>query len=227
MSALFIITLALLAAIAYTIYRRQQTYTRGGRELEPVEGRGLFVEDGAAAPPVALPAQTDSNRDAERAALLARAVGGDHETLADARRLGDPEFYRTVLGALVAASGSSPEKLQALAAFVCANSELSSSVELSKAYRRMWEQKPDAISTARALHLSALSDEAAEFGKAVEAAGRLRREGRLPTLGAAELNTLIESEYWLMSPASRASGSGFVVKQILAALRAELMAAGD
>ena len=227
MSVLFIITLALLAAIAYTIYRRQQSYTHDARELEPVRGRSLFVEEGWSAQPPALHAQTETGGEAERAALLARAAAGDESTLAEARRLNDPGLYRTVINLLVKACASSTEKLETLAASVSADDASRARVELAEAYRRVWERSPDAPSTARALHLAALADDAVSFGAVVEAAARLRREGLLQTLGAAELNALVESEYWVLSAEARASGQGFVLKQMIAALRAESSGRGE
>jgi hypothetical protein len=95
-------------------------------------------------------------------------------------------------------------------------------VELSRAYVRLWEAAPDPASTARALHLAALSDDAAEYERVIEVALRLRREGRLHATGDEELRALFDSEFWVMCTEARASGAAFVLKQKLAALRAGL-----
>jgi hypothetical protein len=220
-SFVFIITLFLLAAIAYTIYRKQQQHaTVSDYELSPMRPRPLFdasVEDDRTSVPVdSIPAETDS-----RARLLARAALGDYTSLADARRTGDAAVYDSTLGELLRWAESSPECVQALAAFVLEHQELRGNVELSQAFSLLWEQSPDAASTARALHLAALSDDAVDFGRVVELAFRLRREERLATVSAKDLCALVESEFWMLSKEARASGAGFVFKQKLVALRAE------
>jgi hypothetical protein len=223
-SPVFLITLLLLAAIAYTIYRKQRQYgATPERELYPAPPRSLFPEGGEAAPD-APPAPARRSETDARAALVERASRGDLDALAEARRGGGAEVYRETLAALTRWAQASDENLRALAARVASDETLRGSVELSRAYSRLWESAPDPASTARALHLAALSDDAAEYGRVMEVAVGLRRAGRAPVAGDEELRALLDSEYWVMSSEARASGAAFVVKQQLAVLRAGLAA---
>ena len=223
MSALFIITVVLLAAIAYTIYRKQQQQAGIHYELPPPRPRGLFGDSRAdETRPAALPAADEHAVAVEKAALLARAAEGDFGALADARRLRGGSYYAATLAELLKWAESSDERLHALAGFVVTGEHGRGSVGLSQAYTRLWEQSPDRAATARALHLAALGDDAMEFGRVVEAAARLWREGRLTGMSAGELRSLAESEFWVMGAEARASGAAFVVKQMIASLRSEL-----
>ena len=81
---------------------------------------------------------------------------------------------------------------------------------------------PDGNSTVRMLHAAALTDNAAIFQKAVDAALRAWREQRLNDLSASELQYLFTSEFWVMSSGTRSSGAGFVLKRALTSARREL-----
>jgi hypothetical protein len=227
-SALFIITVVFIAAIAYTIYRKQRQLAVTYPELPPPPPRGLFggrAADGRQA----LPAQVADVQGAatEREALLARATAGDLDALGDAATLRNGVHFAATLEALLKWAESSDEKVRAIGAFVATDGRVASaershgSAGLSRAYSALWEREPDAA-TARALHLAALSDDAAEFGRVVETAAKLWRDGRLSGVSAGQLRTLVESEFWVMDAAARASGAGFVVKQLIASLPAEL-----
>ena len=222
MSPVFLITLLLIAAIAYTIYRKERQYgATQERELYPASPRSLFPEAGEAgradSSTLAEPSESEA-----RSALLERASRGELSALAEARRLGGAQVYQDVLAALLRWSEPSDENLLALATHVASEGNLRGGVGLSRAYSRLWEAAPDAASTARALHLAALGDDAAEFGRVIETALRLRREGRLPATSDVELRALFDSEFWVLSPEARASGAAFVLKQRLAAMRAGL-----
>jgi hypothetical protein len=221
-SPVFLITLLLLAAIAYTIYRKERQYgaTRE-RELYPANPRSLFPEAGEAGRAEATTLAGAPESEA-RFALLERASRGELSALAEARRLGGAQVYQDVLAALLRWAEPSDENLRALAAHVASEGDLRGGVGLSRAYSRLWEVAPDSASTARALHLAALADDAAEYGRVIEIALRLRREGRLPAASEVELRALFDSEFWVLSPEARATGAAFVVKQKLAALRAGL-----
>lgn len=225
MSAVFIITLVLLAAIAYTIYRKQQPDAAHGYELPPTLPRNLFGANPAPETNDAAQRTHDEQARAEqRATLLARAAEGDCEALTDAARLTDANAYGATLDALMKWAESSPERLHALAAFVSHDKELRASVELSQMFSRAWAESPDKASTARALHLAAVSDDAGEFARVVDSCVQLWRAGRLGSLSADDLRALVEGEFWLMNSAARSSGAAFVLKQIIAGLRAELVA---
>lgn len=232
MSPVFIITLVLLAAIAYTIYHKQRQYDDGPPyELRGAEPRTLFAARDADEPEhdaqdeqgrAALPAPAEGSAAVPaRAALLERAAQGDLDALADARRLGDQASYDETLAALVGWAGGSRERVDALAEFVCRGENLRGSTGLSRAFSGVFEESADAASTARALHLAALSDDAEEFSRVLDEIVRLRREAKLPALSSEDLRALVESQFWVLSASARASGAAFVLKQKIAALRNE------
>jgi hypothetical protein len=230
LSDLFIVTLVLLAAVAYRIFRKQQELNsyRAERELYPSQPRSLFDQtpDAAEARRLsAAPAATEPSHDREefRLTLLARAAAGDLTALADAHRDGNPALYRSALAEALDWAKDSEENLQTLASFIASDAgKLRGSGELARAYLKIWEQSPDRATTARLLHLAALSDDADTFGDAVGATASALREGRLASLTGEELRALAESEFWVLSSESRTTGAGFVLKQRLASLRQEL-----
>ena len=225
MSVLFIVTLVLLAAVAYRIFRKQQELNsyRAERELHPSEPRSLFDHTPDRAEAERLSAEESARAAAElRASLLTRAAEGDYTALADAARADDSSLYGAVLAESLKWANASEDNLRALAAFVASDSELRGSRELADAYRTLWERAPDSATTARLLHLAALSDDPETFGDAVAAAARALREGRLTSLTGEDLRALAESEFWVLSAESRTTGAGFVLKQRLASLRQEL-----
>ena len=79
-------------------------------------------------------------------------------------------------------------------------------------------------STADLLRVSALSDDAGTFGRAVSEVLEVWEGGRLEGLSAEALRSLFEAEYWLLSSEAKRSGAGFVLKQKLADLRRRLAA---
>jgi predicted nucleic acid-binding protein len=81
---------------------------------------------------------------------------------------------------------------------------------------------PDRNSTLKMLHTAALSDDAATYHNAVEAALRAWREQKLKELSAPDLQALFTSEFWVLSSSTRSSGAGFVLKRALASARREL-----
>lgn len=235
MIATLIIILILLAATAAAfVYRRQQKLlqARAQRELQRQQRppRSLFAETQQAleeSAPVRLeqPAQRYME---QRAAFMTRATEGDLTVLTDAQRAGDAALYRVVLNGLVERAARNDERLQALAAFVANDGNLRGSVELAEAYSTIWQQSPDRAATATMLQLAALSDDADTFRKAIEIATLFWQSGQMDSLKGEELRELIDSQYWLLSAEARRTGAGFVLKQKLASLRAELArAAGE
>jgi hypothetical protein len=89
---------------------------------------------------------------------------------------------------------------------------------------RVWEQSPNRSSTAKMLHVAALSDNAKTYGEAIELVLRSWRDGSLTDLSARELQALFNSEYWVLSSKARTSGVGFVLKQTLSNANRELEA---
>ena len=85
-----------------------------------------------------------------------------------------------------------------------------------------WKQSPDRNSTARMLHLAVVADDAEIYDKAAELALNAWQNGKLRDLSAAELQSLLNSEYWLLSSQTRSSGAGFVLKRTLSRAKREL-----
>jgi len=114
------------------------------------------------------------------------------------------------------------DKLRALASLVMNDGQLRGSVELAEAYSTLWQQTPDRTTTGTMLQLAALSDDADTYNKAVEIACLFWQSGQLPQFTGEALRQLIDSQYWLLSADARRTGAGFLLKQRLAGLRAEL-----
>ena len=87
---------------------------------------------------------------------------------------------------------------------------------------RTFQQSPNRSSTTKLLHIAALTDDAKNYGRAVDLVLMSWRDGSLADLPAVELQTLINSEYWTLSSRTRTSGAGFVLKDSLAAAKREL-----
>jgi hypothetical protein len=89
---------------------------------------------------------------------------------------------------------------------------------------RAFQQSPDRNSTTKLLHVAALTDNAKTFGRAVELVLMSWRDGSLSDISPQDLQTLFNSEYWVLSSRTRTSGAGFVLKQTLANANRELEA---
>lgn len=87
---------------------------------------------------------------------------------------------------------------------------------------RTFQKSPNRTSTAKLLHVAALSDDAKNYGRAVELVLMSWRDGSLSDLSANELQSLFNSEYWVLSSRTRTSGAGFVLKRTLANANGEL-----
>jgi len=225
LSAVFIITLIFLAAVAYTLYRKQQELNsyRGDNELGPVRPRSLFEDSPESVARLRpLPEELSRVEGERRGQMLARATDGDYTVLVEAHRANDATLYGALLGETMNWATRSENNLGELASFIATDKELRSNVALSDAYIELWKISPDLTTTARMLHLAALADDADAFGRAVDAAVTASRDGRLPQVSTADLRALIESEFWVMTTDARVTGAGFVLKQRLATLREEL-----
>jgi hypothetical protein len=149
--------------------------------------------------------------------LLDRATSGDLHAIVEAR---DTNVYSEVLSATVS-QANSEAKLLKLASHVSQNN-LPVNRPLAEAMIAAWQQSPNRHTTAKAIHLAALADDADLYKKAVELALRLFREGKLSDISAMELQALLNGEYWLLSSGERNSGTGFVLKRTLSSARREL-----
>jgi len=87
---------------------------------------------------------------------------------------------------------------------------------------RAFQQLPDRNSTTQLLHVAALTDNAKSYGRAIELVLMSWRDGSLSDISAKDLQTLFNSEYWVLSSRTRTSGAGFVLKQTLANATREL-----
>lgn len=87
---------------------------------------------------------------------------------------------------------------------------------------RDFQQSPNRNSTARLLHVAALSDDAKTYGRAIELVLMSWRDGSLSDISAKDLQALFSSEYWVLSSSTRTSGPGFVLKQTLSNANREL-----
>ena len=87
---------------------------------------------------------------------------------------------------------------------------------------RDFQRTPDRNSTAKHLHDAALSDDAKNYERAIELVLLSWRDGSLADLSAKELQSLFNSEYWVLSSRTRTSGAGFVLKETLSSANHEL-----
>jgi hypothetical protein len=88
-----------------------------------------------------------------------------------------------------------------------------------------YKRAPDRSSTAKMLHVAALSDDAGVYQSAVETALEFWRDRLVPEISAQELRSILEGEFWILSSPTRNSGAGFLLKRTLAGARRELEAA--
>ena len=87
---------------------------------------------------------------------------------------------------------------------------------------KAFQKSPDRNSTAQLLHAAALSDNAKNYGRAIELVLLSWRDGSLSDLSPGELQSLFNSEYWVLSSQTRISGAGFVLKETLSNANREL-----
>jgi len=219
----------ILAIAAVAIYFWQKpTASTAVEVLPPPPGRGLFIygtsEGRALALADAKERATVANTQ-QRAALLERARNGDKATLPEALNLADTQIYEEALNLLVTAADSDP-KLLSLVSFVTRN-EFRVNQNLAASQIAAYRRAPDRNSTAKTLHIAALSDDAVIYQSAVEAVLEFWRAGRLTSVSAAELRSILDGEFWVLSSATRSSGAGFLLKRTLANARRELEAAPE
>jgi hypothetical protein len=219
-SAILIISVLLVFAASFAILRTRRSPSNSDAEQLPpgIRPRGLFG-DADLVPP----AETDETPEKLRAGeLRERAVRGDLEALKEACASDDPALYRFVFDGAVGGCVGDGERLRSLSAFVARVDGLRSSPELAEMLLGEWRRSPGTTSTADLLRVSALSDDAGTFGRAVSEVLQLWEDGRLEGVGAEALRSLFDAEYWLLSSEAKRSGAGFVLKQKLADARRRL-----
>jgi hypothetical protein len=229
MVTLLITSFLLLAGITYAIYLWQRPSPKEEAELNfpPPRARGLFDEGGVNAPaPRELPG-SDAAAEERRRKLLARAASGDKEALRDAHAFPDAAVYDEVLNKLTERA-TSGQALLALISYVArSDAPLRVNDRLAEKFIESWKLAPDRNSTAKMLHVAALSGSANIYQGAIETSYQYWREGRLTGISPDELRQLIDGEFWILAPAVRNSGAGFVLKRKLAQLRRQLVAAAN
>ena len=87
---------------------------------------------------------------------------------------------------------------------------------------RSFNESPNRSSAAQLLHVTALTDDAKNFGRAIELVLMSWRDGSLSDISAKDLQALFNSEYWVLSSRTRTSGAGFVLKRTLSNANREL-----
>src|SRR5256885_12300539 len=225
MVILFIATFAIILIAGIGIYfwqRSKPEVSTHGLPPHP-DARGLF-EERAMSRDTQNQLSAAANED-EKSRLLELAKRGERSALDDAHANGEADLYDHVLSELVT-QADTESKLLSLASQVARN-ELPVNAPLAKAMIASWKAAPDRNRTAKALHFAVLSDDAALYRESIEDALQLWREGKLAEVMPAELRSLFEGEFWILSSRSRSSGAGFVLKQTLADARRELEAAAS
>src|SRR5882724_9198228 len=228
MVTILITSLFILAFLAIAIYFWQKPASLPEAEtaLRPPPGRGLFIDGTPHGQELAeADSKTIANALAQRTELVARAKDGEKPTLLEARNTQDAELYEEALNVLVAGADSDP-KLLSLVSYVTRH-ELRVNRKLAQRVIDSCKRAPDRSSTAKMLHVAALSDDAAVYQSAVETALESWRERRLSEISAPELRSILEGEFWILSSPTRSSGAGFLLKQTLAGARRELEAADN
>jgi hypothetical protein len=227
MVTLLITSFFILALAAIAIYFWQKPAVRTSVDvLTPPPGRGLFIDGTTEGRALAL---ADAQEQAtvatrqERAELLERARNGDKSTLLEA--LGNRQLYDEALTLLVVAADSDP-KFLSLVSYVTRH-ELLVNQNLAASQIASYRRAADRNSTAKTLHVAALSDDAVVYQSAVEAVLQFWRAGQLAGVSALELRSILDGEFWILSSATRSSGAGFLLKRTLAKARRELEAAAQ
>lgn len=227
-TAIFII--GVLAAAVYFWQRpKQKTLDPFASEAMPLPQRqspGLFSDTGsneAIAGGIDREVQVAATEDLE--ALIARARHDDKSALQDANMRDDKAVYEEVLNCFVEQASSDP-KLLSLVSFVVGN-DLKVNKRLAEAVLESWKIAPDKSSTAKMLHLAALSDNVPTYQKAVETALHFWLAGRLSDISPVELRTLLDGEFWVLSSSARNTGAGFILKRTLASARREMQRAAN
>lgn len=212
-------------AIATYFWQRSASSTEA-ETLPPPPGRGLFIngtEDGQALARAEAASEAMASEAAKRRELFKRAEAGDRSTLVETSDAKDAELYEGALNLLVTGADTDP-KLLSLVSYVTQH-ELRVNKKLADRVIDSCTRAPDRSSTAKMLHVAALSDDAAVYQSAVETALNFWRDRRLPEISVQELRSILEGEFWILSSPTRNSGAGFILKRTLAGARRELEAA--
>jgi hypothetical protein len=223
-----IIILGLLSVAIYfwqkPNHKRLEGSEREPNALPPSDSRGLFAvpaaDDHDDVVARQLEPQPEISATTRLSDLVARAHDDDKSALLDANTHGDKAIYEEVLTSFVEQANDAP-KLLSLVSFVVGH-KLPVITQLANAVTESWKTAPDRPSTARMLHIAALSDDVPTYQMAVETALRYWLSGRLSDISPVELGSLFDGEFWVLSSAARNTGAGFILKRTLASARREL-----
>lgn len=215
MVTLLFTSVFILGLIVIAVYFRQKAANASQAmelPLPPQPPAGLFSNF--------QPAQLPPTTEEPRTALLELAKTGDKKALHDAYAINDRALYDEVLNTLVAQIHTEAQLLS-LVSHVTRN-ELPVNKTLAQKSIDYWKGTLDRSSTAKLLHVAALSDNAETYGQAVEVVLNAWRGGKLQDVSAVELQSLFNGEFWLLSSNTRSSGAGFVLKRTLSTAKREL-----
>jgi hypothetical protein len=210
-----VLILGLLAVAIYVLQRPDSSSETVESLPPPPQPAGLFSDDHQNQ----LASMTENSLQS-RETLLESARNHDINALKEACASNDPALYDEVLNILVA-QVDSEAKLLSLVSHVIRN-ENPVNKALAQKSIDYWQKNLDRQLTAKMLHVAALSDDAETYCKAVEIVLSSWRAGRLPDLSATELQSLLNSEFWILSSRTRSSGAGFVLKRMLSSANREL-----
>jgi len=226
MNTILIISVFLLAVTAYAVHRwnRRPQPKESNSLPEPRSFDGLFAEQHAIEQKLLAQAEAERRIEEERRHLLDRAAQGDETALYEAHNFGDAAVYRDVLRSLVAQADGREESLRSIAEYIVDSRVLRSTGEFAATMIGHWGKSLDQRSFADMLYLAALSDDVAIFKRAVKFSAQRFGAGRLSQVSAKDFLATVESAYWLVATEVRYSGSGFLLKQLIADVRRELAA---
>lgn len=224
-----IFTLILLIVVAGVIYRYSagKPASKENPSSQHPEFKGLFAEELEEEARHFIGIEEGLRREARRRELLEKAASGDLSTLEEADAAGDDELYKAVLGSLTRWAAADPDRVRKAAAHIVKSDSLRGSVDFANL---AIEALRGPLSGGRGdlgclLQAAALSDDAASYNRAVDAALGQWHSGRLPELSAKDFIDSVEGAYWLLGAETRCSGPGFAVKQTIADVRRDLAAA--
>ena len=211
-TSVFVIGLIVIAAV---YFRQKSVHASQTMELPlpPKPPAGLFSDY----QPAQLP---PTSSEEPHNAIIELAKTGDTKALQDAHAINDRALYDEVLNTFVAQVNTEAQLLS-LVSHVTRN-ELPVNKTLARKSIDYWIGSLDRNTTAKLLHIAALSDDADTYGQAVEVVLDSWRDGKLPDVSAIELQSLFNGEFWVLSSNTRSSGAGFVLKRTLSTAKREL-----
>ena len=218
----FLITsFIIIGLLAVALYFWQKPAQTEQTELLPPkpDARGLFSAEEAEE---RTPDGKQKLSQERRAEILELAKTGSKSSLDEANNSQDPDLYEEVLNSL--AAGAEGPQLLSLVSYVSTHG-LRVNKNLAQKFIELWRQAPTRNSFPGTLHIAALSDDARTYRTAVEVVLKCRREGGLADVSAAELRSVMDGEFWVISSRERSSGAGFLLKQTMAEARRELESA--